>query len=79
MSYQFEQMGVEYFGSRNQLADVEVIDMAATFLRKLGLHDQIELNINTLGDLASRLKYRSVLTDYLSKYKNDLSDDSVRR
>ncbi|KAG2185983.1 hypothetical protein INT43_002421 [Umbelopsis isabellina] len=76
---QFEQMGVEYFGSRNQLADVEVIDMAATFLRKLGLHDKIELNINTLGDSASRLKYRSVLTDYLSKYKNDLSEDSVRR
>ncbi|CAM0134952.1 unnamed protein product [Umbelopsis sp. WA50703] len=76
---QFEQMGVEYFGSRSQLADVEIIDMAATFLRKLGLHDKVELNINTLGDSASRSNYRSILTEYLQKYKNDLSDDSIRR
>jgi histidyl-tRNA synthetase len=72
-------MGVEYFGSRSQLADVEIIDMAATFLRKLGLHDKVELNINTLGDSASRSNYRSILTEYLQKYKNDLSDDSIRR
>ncbi|KAH8549658.1 histidyl-tRNA synthetase, class IIa [Umbelopsis sp. PMI_123] len=76
---QFEQIGVEYFGSRNASSDVETIDMAATFLKQLGLYDKVELNLNTLGDSESRAKYRSVLTEYLMAHKQSLSEDSVRR
>jgi histidyl-tRNA synthetase len=53
--------------------------MAATFLKRLGLHDKVELNLNTLGDSESRSNYRSVLTEFLTAHKRDLSEDSVRR
>jgi histidyl-tRNA synthetase len=76
---QFEQIGVEYFGSRNVSSDVETIDMAATFLKQLSLYDKVELNLNTLGDSESRANYRSVLTEFLTGHKQSLSEDSVRR
>ncbi|KAI9284370.1 hypothetical protein BC943DRAFT_326203 [Umbelopsis sp. AD052] len=76
---QFEQIGVEYFGSRNVSSDVETIDMAATFLKKLSLYDKVEFNLNTLGDSESRANYRSVLTEFLTSHKQNLSEDSVRR
>lgn len=37
------------------------------------------LEINTLGDTDSRNKYRKALISFLEKYKNDLSEDSLKR
>ena len=76
---QFHQIGCEYIGSFNPLADAEVIGCAAQFLSELGVLDTCILHLNSLGDTESRNNYRAKLVAFLSDYKNDLSIDSQRR
>ena len=76
---QFHQIGCEYIGSFNPLADAEVIGCAAQFLSELGVLDTCILHLNSLGDAESRNNYRAKLVAFLSDYKNDLSIDSQRR
>jgi len=56
-----------------------VIEMAFRILKELNLEKKIELQINSLGDFQSRNSYSSVLSEFLSKYKNHLSIDSQQR
>lgn len=76
---QFHQIGVEHIGEAHPLADAECIGMAAHFLKAIRLGTSVELEINTLGDLESRQKYRQALVDYLGRYETDLSADSQTR
>lgn len=76
---QFHQMTVEAIGYSNPIVDVEVIMLAANILRSLNILDKTRLEINTLGDNESRTAYINSLTEYLYKYKNDLSEDSQIR
>ena len=76
---QFHQIGCEYIGSFDPLADAEVIGYAAQFLTELGVIDKCVLHLNSLGDAKSRDDYRAALIAFLSDYKNDLSNDSQRR
>jgi|APTNR8051073442_1049403.scaffolds.fasta_scaffold09650_2 histidyl-tRNA synthetase len=75
---QFHQFGAECLSSANPESDAEVIIMAHSLINDLGI-DDYTLNINSLGNSNSRNSYRENLIDYFSKYKNDLSEDSVRR
>ena len=76
---QFHQIGCEYIGSFNPLADAEVIGCAAQFLSELGVLDTCILHLNSLGDAESRDDYRAALVAFLSGFKNGLSIDSQRR
>ncbi len=76
---QFHQIGCEYIGSFNPLADAEVIGCAAQFLSELGVLDTCILHLNSLGDAESRDDYRAALVAFLSDFKNGLSIDSQRR
>ena len=76
---QFKQLGIECLGLSSSMADVEVISLGYDFLDKLGIIDQIDLKINTLGDFESRQKYRDALTTYFKDYQTKLSKDSIRR
>lgn len=76
---QFYQIGVEVLGIENPLVDVECLDLAWNFLNKINLSETCHLEINTLGDIESRDKYRSALLDYLTPLKNQLSEDSQKR
>ena len=76
---QFNQIGCEYIGSLNPLADVEIIGCAADILAELGILEKCTLYINSLGDAESRDNYRSSLISYLLEYKDSLSSDSQRR
>ncbi|CAG8515488.1 10433_t:CDS:2 [Paraglomus occultum] len=76
---QFEQFGVEMFGHNNFASDAEIIDIAWTFLNKIGIGNRIELEINSLGDYVSRNQYRDVIRSYFQKHVERLSDDSQRR
>lgn len=75
---QFHQMGVEAFGSENPATDVETIAMAMKFFKQIGLN-QLRLVINSLGDKETRKNYRKALIDYLTPFKEKLSEDSQRR
>jgi histidyl-tRNA synthetase len=73
---QFHQIGVEVLGVAEPLADVETIALAYDILSDLGLQQRVTLEINTLGDAASRTAYRAVLIDYLSSRVERLSAES---
>lgn len=76
---QFHQVNFEMLGVGEPQADVEMISLGMHLLQKLGLSDSITLELNSLGDTESRLRYRTALVEYLNDYKNDLSDDSRTR
>lgn len=58
------QFGVECYGSDSPSADAEVISLASTILKKVGL-TQIELNINSIGCPECRAKYNKALKEYI--------------
>jgi histidyl-tRNA synthetase len=49
------------------------------FSSALGLGERVVLEINSLGDSASREQYRAVLVDYLRARKDRLSPESLER
>src|ERR1700730_4962767 len=55
---QFHQIGVELLGVAQPQADIEVIALGHRILKALGIGNRVTLEINTLGDLESRARYR---------------------
>ena len=76
---QFHQMGVETFGMSGPDIDVELIAMIARFWKMLGIENDVNLELNSLGTNESRAAYKQILVDYLTRYKSSLDDDSLRR
>ena len=76
---QFHQIDVEFLGIEDPGADVEVIALAADILDGLGVRDDTVLELNTLGDAASRDAYRDRLVAYFSDHIDALSENSRAR
>jgi len=75
---QFWQWGLECFGAPEPSADVEIIEFTTGLLEEVGLTDYA-LKVNTIGGSASREKVRDALTQYFTKYKDELDPDSKER
>ena len=75
---QFHQFGAEALGSGSPLLDAEMIIIAYSILKKLGLKD-LQIKINSLGVPESRENYKKILKEYLKDFKDQLSEDSSRR
>jgi histidyl-tRNA synthetase len=71
------QVGVEVLGADDPGVDVEVIALAQGFYRELGLR-RFRLLVNSLGDSASRMRYREVLLEYWRDHKDVLGDEMPR-
>ena len=76
---QFHQIGVECFGFSGPDIDAELIMLTARLWRALGIDQAVRLQINTLGQTEERAAFKQALVAYLSQYKADLDEDSVRR
>ena len=76
---QFHQIDVELLGVAEPLGDVEVIALGAHILDALGLREKVTLELNTLGDDASRRAYRAKLVAYLEGFRDRLSEESRLR
>jgi histidyl-tRNA synthetase len=76
---QFHQFGVETFGVATPDMDAELILMSARLWKLLGLSDKVQLELNSLGEVESRGRYRDALVDYLSARADQLDEDSQRR
>jgi histidyl-tRNA synthetase len=76
---QFHQIDVELIGAGQPQADVEVIALGADVLDALGVLKRTVLELNTLGDPASRKAYRDELVGYYERHRADLSADSLGR
>ena len=75
---QFHQVGVEAFGYNDASSDAEQILLLKRLWKNLGL-ENIELQLNTIGDPSDRKLYRKALIDYFEKNKSMLDDDAQRR
>lgn len=76
---QFHQMGVESFGLAGPDIDAEMIMMTARLWQQLGMADDVQLELNSLGTSEARKAYRDVLVAYLEQHKDILDEDSQRR
>ncbi len=75
---QFHQVGVEALGFAGPDIDAEQILMCARLWHKLGLRD-VALQLNTLGDAASRHRHRVKLIAYFEQHRDSLDADATRR
>ena len=75
---QFHQVGVEALGFAGPDIDAEHIVMCRRLWDDLGL-DDVELQLNSLGDAAERATHRAELIAYLEKYQDQLDEDGKRR
>ncbi|MBD3667833.1 MAG: histidine--tRNA ligase [Kangiella sp.] len=76
---QFYQLGVETFGVGTADVDAELILMTARLWKKIGIHDSVRLEINSLGSNEARANYRDKLVEFLLPIKDQLDEDSQRR
>lgn len=76
---QFHQIGVELFNFNGPDVDAELIILTWRLWQQLGIHQDVRLELNSLGTLASRARYREALVDYLSARVEQLDEDSQRR
>src|SRR5699024_9064394 len=59
--------------------DAELILLSRRLWQELGLEQQVVLQLNTLGSLDDRAKYRAALVEFLNQHRDDLDEDSQRR
>ncbi|MEO1170214.1 MAG: histidine--tRNA ligase [Pseudomonadota bacterium] len=76
---QFHQLDAEIIGAAEPAADVELLVMADQLLKELGVADGVTLQLNTLGDSATREAWRKALVAHFEAHKGDLSEDSQER
>mgnify|MGYP004632259141 FL=1 len=72
------QFGMEILGSDDPLSDAEIISAAVNIYKLLGLKE-IKVNINSLGDTASRNTYREALVEYFRPHIDEFCDDCKER
>ena len=71
---ELHQFGVEMFGTAEPAADAQVIAMAMSIFNRLGLADDIEVSINSIGCPTCRAEYRKALRTYFEGYKDQLCE-----
>ncbi|MFN3434057.1 MAG: histidine--tRNA ligase [Sphingomonas sp.] len=76
---QFHQIDAEILGAPEPAADVELLVMADQLLRELGIADGVTLQLNTLGDAATREAWRAGLVAHFEAHRGELSEDSLTR
>ena len=75
----FNQAGAELFGSRDPLADSEIIEMLWLAVTELGISDHVELELNSIGRPAERERYKKALLDFLSPKRDSLCENCRNR
>lgn len=72
---QFHQAGVEIFGIPNAQADAELIVLTARLWKKLGISEHVTLQLNSIGGLEVRTRYREALVAFLQNHLDVLKQD----
>ncbi len=78
---QFHQMGIEALGFAGPDVDAEVILLARTLWRELGLKEgqDVVLELNCLGQPDERRAHREALIAYLEQHQDVLDEEAKRR
>ncbi|MBE2261350.1 MAG: histidine--tRNA ligase [Burkholderiaceae bacterium] len=75
---QFHQIGAEVLGFGGAEVDAELILLADSLWRELGLTG-VRLELNSLGQPDERRAHRTALIAYLEQHRDLLDEDSLRR
>ncbi|KGD76344.1 histidine--tRNA ligase [Pantoea vagans] len=76
---QFYQIGVEVFGLQGPDIDAELIMLNARWWKALGISEHVRLELNSIGSLEARARYRDALVAFLEQHKDVLDEDCKRR
>ncbi len=76
---QFTQFGVEAFGMSDSNIELELISICYRLWTQMGFAQEVELQINSLGDLSERIAYKNTLVEYFRKHYELLDEDSKKR
>lgn len=68
---QHHQFGIEFVGAESPLAEVELITLVSSFIKKIGLKD-VKLHINSIGCEKCRKDYNKALLSYLREHEEQL-------
>ena len=74
---QFNQINFENFGSDDFFADIEIICLANTLLKKLIPDSNITLHINSLGTKEDLSEYKKLLSKFFKDNQKLLSKESI--
>ena len=75
---EFRTFGVEVFGAAEPIADAQLIAMAMSAFKRLGLSD-VGLQLNSIGCPECRKEYHMALKDYFTANKDKLCDTCLSR
>ncbi len=75
---QHEQLGLEALGTDDPALDAEVIQLALTFYRRIGIQN-LTLKLNSVGSIASRADYVIALKAYVEPYLHEFGPDGQAR
>ena len=75
---EFSQYGCETIGSNDPAIDAEVIALAMSIYRNLGLK-KVTVHLNSLGDIETRKKYHEALINYFKPHIKDFCHDCQER
>lgn len=75
---EFRTFGVEVFGAAEPIADAQIIAMAMSAFKRLGLED-VGLQLNSIGCPECRSEYHKALKDYFTANKDKLCDTCLSR
>jgi len=75
---QFHQIDVEILGDPGPKSDAELVVMAMTLFKNVGL-SELSLHLNSLGCSECRINFRKALKSYLSSKTDALCSDCRRR
>lgn len=76
---QFNHFGVEVFGIESIAIELELLSLCQRLWKRLGIDEQVRLEINTIGTLEERQAHRVLLVEYFLAHQADLDEDSQRR
>lgn len=75
---EFKQFGIEMIGSPKSVSDATIIYLMAMILKEVGI-ENINIDINSIGDKESRVPYIRELTAYYRKHINHMCADCKQR
>jgi len=70
---QYHQIGAEILGSDNVISDIEIVQLAKTIFKELGIND-LFLEINSFGCEKCRPKYLNALKQFIHLNRNEVCD-----
>jgi len=73
------QFGFEMIGDKDPIADVAIISTASRIYKKLGLFDQISIQLNSIGCQSCRPKYLKELKEYYGQNLKQVCLDCKKR